>query len=81
MNSTELAIGIVRNALQLGATADSFDRSTMLLGALPEFNSLSIVAIIGAIEEQVDCDIEDDEISGEIFETIGSLADFIDEKM
>jgi len=81
MNSTEIAISIVREALQIGAIAGGFDRDTLLLGAHPEFNSLSIVAIITAIEEQLDCDIDDDEITGEIFETIGSLADFMTGKM
>ena len=80
MNSTELAIQIVKEALQIGNVADSFDRDTQLLGALPEFNSLSIMTIIGSIEENLDCEIADDEITGEIFETVGSLADFIDSK-
>ena len=76
-----MAINIVRDCLQLGAAADEFDKDTYLLGALPEFNSLSIVSIIAGIEEQLDCEISDDEITGEIFETIGSLADFIESKV
>ena len=81
MDPTTIAINVVRESLQLGGQADGFDRDTYLLGALPEFNSLSIASIIASIEEQLDCEIADDEITGEIFETVGSLADFIESKI
>lgn len=80
MESLELAKNIVRKSLQLGEKADSMGRDTQLLGGFPEFNSLTITAIITSIEEELDCDIDDAEISAEIFETIGSLADFIEDR-
>jgi acyl carrier protein len=72
---------IVRNCLQLGSTADSFDRDTQLLGGLPEFNSLTITAIVASIEDEVDGEIDDMDITAEIFETMGTLADFVAEQM
>lgn len=81
MDTIELARDILRSNLQLGARADQMTRDTALMGALPEFNSLSAVGLITAIEEQLGCSIADDEISADIFETVGTLSDFISSKM
>ena len=81
MNPLELTRKILRSCLQLGSQADAFDRNTQLLGGLPEFNSLTITAIVAEVEDELDCEIDDAEISAEIFETMGSLADFIAAKM
>ena len=81
MDSLEVTRNIVRTCLQLGSLADSFDRSTQLLGGMPEFNSLTIAAIVASIEDELDCEIDDADITGEIFETMGSLSDFVAEKM
>jgi acyl carrier protein len=51
------------------------------MGAFPEFNSLTVVGIIAGIEETLGCEVGDTEISEEIFQTVGSLADFIQTKM
>lgn len=81
MDAETLAREILRSDLQLGARADQLERSTALMGNLPEFNSLTVVSLISSIEEQTGCAIDDDEISAEIFETLGSFADFIANKM
>lgn len=80
MNSLELTRGLIRNCLQLKAS-HPLKPDTPLLGAFPELNSLTIATLIMQIEELVDCEIADDEIRGEVFQTIGSLADFIDGKL
>jgi len=77
LDSLELTRKIVRACLQLGDQADSFDRNTQLLGGLPEFNSLTIAAVVASIEDEMDCEIEDEELTAELFETMGSLSDFI----
>ena len=81
MKSLEVTRRTVRSCLQLGDEVDRFDRETQLLGGLPEFNSLSITAIITSLEDELDCEIDDSEITAEMFETMGSLADFVDGKM
>ena len=81
MDALEIAREILRSDLQLGARADAMDRGTTLMGSLPEFNSLTVVALITSIEEQLGCSVDDDEISADIFETVGTLADFIASKM
>ena len=42
---------------------------------------MTIVAMVATIEDQIGCEVSDDELTAEIFETIGSLAAFIDSKV
>ena len=81
MEPLDMAREILRSNLQLGARADCMDRNTALMGSLPEFNSLTVVGLIADIEEQTGNTVDDDEISAEIFETVGTFADFIASKI
>jgi len=81
MDIEKLLKAILQQHLQLGTEVESFTRETPLLGALPELDSMGVVNIITAIEENVGCTIEDDEISAESFETFGSLMDFVESKL
>lgn len=80
MSALEIAVAIVRSCLQLDEQLE-LTEDTYLMGNFAEFNSLTITTMIVEIEDRLGCDIDDDEISGEIFETIGTLAEFIQEKM
>jgi acyl carrier protein len=51
---------------------------TQLIGNLPEFDSMAIVSILMQIEEDFAIEIPDDELSGEIFETVQSLTEFVE---
>jgi len=72
---------VLRDTLQLGDRASTFDASTPLFGSLPELDSMAVVALITAIEERFDLIVEDDEITAEVFETVGSLSDFVERKL
>ena len=72
---------ILRDALQLGNRVETFDASTPLFGSLPELDSMAVVTVITAIEDQFGIMVDDDDISAETFETVGSLADFVDGKL
>ena len=80
MSTPEKVREILRNTLQLGATADTLEASTPLLGNLPELDSMAVATLVAALEENFDIYIDDDEISAETFETFGSLCEFVDEK-
>lgn len=54
-----------------------YSASTQLLGAIAEFDSMAVVGVITAFEDQLGIHIDDDEISAEIFETFGSLWSFV----
>ena len=61
--------------------ATQFDPSTPLLGAIPELDSMAVVWLLTSIEERFGITIEDDEVDGQIFATVGSLVAFIDAKL
>ena len=61
--------------------AASIDASTPLFGGLPELDSLAVLDLVTAIEDEFDITIDDEEFSVDIFETLGSLAAFVDQKL
>ena len=72
---------VIRYALQLGSRADSLAADSPLLGNLPELDSMAVVTVITALEERYGFFVEDDEISAETFATLGSLAQFVSDKL
>lgn len=51
-------------------------RETPLFGALPELDSMAVAGLLTELEDRLDILIDDDEVDGEIFETLGALVDF-----
>lgn len=72
---------LLSQTLQLGARADALTPDSVLLGALPELDSMAVVAILTAMEEHFGFGVEDDEISADTFATLGSLVEFVDGKL
>jgi acyl carrier protein len=72
---------ILGTTLQLGPRAGSMSTSTPLLGAIPELDSMAVVTLITALEEQFGITVDDDEIDASTFETLGSLVQFVEAKM
>jgi acyl carrier protein len=71
---------IVRQNLQLDDST-VLDVDTGLLGDMPEFDSMSVVTVLQALEEQYDILVDDDDVSGETFETVGTLIAFVEAKV
>ena len=65
------------DVLSLGGRASAFTRETALLGAIPELDSMAVVSQITALEERFGIMVDDDEIDGDTFATVGALADFV----
>ena len=72
---------ILGESLQLGARAEQLQPQTQLLGNLPELDSLAVVNVITSIEERYGVVIDDDELSADIFENLGSLTAFVEKKV
>jgi acyl carrier protein len=72
---------ILRDTLQLGDRAGRLNAGSNLLGALPELDSMAVVTVITALEDQFGFVVEDDDISGETFATFGSLVQFVESKV
>lgn len=77
MDYIERIRNILRDSLQLGERAAALQRSSPLLGSIPEFDSMAVVTVLTMIEDEFGISVTDDDISAETFETLGSLADFV----
>ncbi|MBK7961871.1 MAG: acyl carrier protein [Bdellovibrionales bacterium] len=74
-------IELLEKTLKLNGRSKTFSAGTRLRGALPELDSLAVAALLTQIEKQFNIRIEDDEIDGSIFATVGALTDFISQKV
>ena len=80
MDNAQVLAHVLRlldEVLSLSGRAQAFTRDTALLGALPELDSMAVVSLITALEEQLGLVVDDDDIDGDTFATVGSLADFV----
>lgn len=74
-------LGLIDEVLSLGGRAMAFERETPLLGAVPELDSMAVVGLINMMEEHFGFIVEDDEIDGSAFATVGTLTDFVQGKL
>ncbi len=72
---------ILTDVLSLGAAGAALDEHSALLGSIPELDSMAVVQLIGALEEQFGFSVDDDEISAATFATVGSLTAFVKHKL
>lgn len=70
----DTALGLQGRGLGLVATDP-------LLGAVPELDSMAIVAVIAGLEDRFGMIVADEEIDGALFATVGSLTDFVRRKL
>lgn len=81
MDTQTQILRILNDALSLGGRTAQFNADTPLLGALPELDSMGVVNLIGALEDQLGVSVDDDEISGDTFATVGTLCAFVADKL
>src|SRR3546814_14048243 len=53
-----------------------FDEATPLFGALPELDSMAVAGLLTELEDRLGIIIDDDDVDGDIFETLGCLIRF-----
>jgi acyl carrier protein len=81
LNTQSEVAQVLDTVLGLGGRAASFTPQTPLLGAVPELDSMAVVALLTMIEERFGIVIEDDEIDSQTFATLGNLVEFVDSKV
>ncbi len=81
MNISQEVLRVVDEVLSLNGRSASFTLDTPLLGAIPELDSMAVVTLITTLEERFGVVVNDDDIDGSTFATVGSLTDFVTEKL
>ncbi|MCB1859354.1 MAG: acyl carrier protein [Gammaproteobacteria bacterium] len=74
-------ISILGVVLQLDGRAAELTGESGLLGVLPEFDSMSVIALLGALENHFEIAFQDDELSSSHFETVATLTDLVRKKL
>lgn len=81
MDVLKQVMRVLDEVLSLNGRASGFTRQTALLGAIPELDSMAVVTLITTLEERMGITVDDDEIDGATFASVGSLVDFVAGKL
>ncbi|WP_295762705.1 acyl carrier protein [Undibacterium sp.] len=81
MNSIDTVKRILIDVLNLGIAGQTMNAESHLLGAYAELDSIAVISLISRLEEHFGFDVEDDEINGHVFETLGTLSAFVNSKL
>lgn len=81
MNVMNDVLAVLDEVLSLNGRTSGFTRETHLLGAIPELDSMAVVSLITSLEDRFDVVVDDDEIDGSTFASVGSLVDFVSAKL
>lgn len=79
-NTVDRVKVVIVKTLGIQDRADRLEESTELFGSMPELDSMSVVALAVNLEREFDFEIDDEDFRGEVFETIGTLAEFVEQQ-
>lgn len=78
---TDDVTAVIVEVLGIEDRSKTLNASTPLFGSMPELDSLAVLELIAKLEGRFGFVMEDAEFSGEIFDTIGTLAAFVASKI
>ena len=70
-------LDVVGTTLGIEERVGTFDATTPLFGTLPELDSLAVLELVTALEDRFGITVDDDELTGGLLETAGSLHAFV----
>ncbi len=72
---------VLGETLGLGERSAQLTAATPLLGHMPELDSLAVVQLAMAIERTFGIAISDDDFGSELFASVGSLVDYVEQRI
>lgn len=81
MNVEQQVIETLHAVLGLDRSVHRLESSTPLLGSIAELDSMAVVSILTAFEERFGISVDDDEVDGRTFASVGSLTGFVEGKL
>ncbi|MFI7544396.1 acyl carrier protein [Actinoplanes sp. NPDC049599] len=80
-STTEDVKAVLVSVLGIEDRAATIDAGTPLLGSLPELDSMAVLELVAALEQRFGVTIDDDDVTAEVFETLGSLTELVTDKL
>lgn len=71
---------VVTVLLGIEDRTETLQPSTPLFGSIPELDSMAVLELISELEVRFGIEIEQEEMTGEVFETLASLTDYVEGK-
>lgn len=81
METRNEVLAVLDDVLSLKGRARAFNDSTPLLGGVPELDSMAVASVLASLEDRFGFVVDDDEIDGATFATVGSLVGFVQGKL
>jgi acyl carrier protein len=81
VNVEQEVIKTLRSVLNLDPARYRLDANSALLGSVAELDSMAVVSILTALEERFSIVVDDDEVDGRTFASVGSLVSFVQGKL
>ncbi len=81
MNLLPDVLQVLDSVLGLRGRSASFQASTPLLGAVPELDSMAVVALVSELEARFGLAIDDEDLEAATFATVGSLCAMLGSKL
>lgn len=72
---------VIVRTLGIEDRAATLTAATPLFGAMPELDSLAVLELVTQLEARFGIAIDDEDITGEVFETVGSLAQYVQQSV
>jgi acyl carrier protein len=74
-------LSVLDDVLSLRGRASRFPDDMRLLGGVPELDSMAVASVLTSLEQRFGFTVDDDEIDGSTFETVGSLVRYVRGKL
>lgn len=71
---------VVTTQLGIEDRADQLQPSTPLFGSIPELDSMAVLELISELEQRFGIEVQEDEITGDVFDTLGNLTEYVQSK-
>jgi acyl carrier protein len=81
VNVEQEVIKTLRSVLNLDPARHRLDAGTLLLGSVAELDSMAVVSILTTLEERFGFVVDDDEVDGHTFASVGRLVSFVQGKL
>lgn len=81
MNVFEQVLRVLDDALHLQGRSAHFGLSTPLLGAVPELDSMAVLALITNLESHFGITFSDDDLNADVFASVGSLCALVQQQL